>query len=145
MDAKTLIQKLNVPFANLPGKLDATSSEQFCAQFKELFSSSAARNARSVVYIWSTTVPIPRLRSQSNVVYIGKTLNTLFERHHKYASVEANGKELCNWQRYEHIIQNHGPITISYAVHANPANAEKDLLKLYFDEHLELPPLNRKY
>jgi hypothetical protein len=52
-----------------------------------------------------------------------------------------------NWSRYQYIIKEYGPITLGYAKYnilaATPKEAEKQLLEMYFAEHLEYPPLNR--
>ena len=139
MNHDELLTTLGVQVKVLPDVLNAKNQDDFEHQFKRIFTCPQARNERGVVYVWTTVKPIPRLKSESNIVYIGKTINTLFERHHRYASLEASGD---NWRRYKHIIDNYGPISVRYAVHASPDKAERNLLSRYFDEHLELPPLN---
>ena len=107
--------------------------------FRKIFSSPEAKASRGVVYVWSTESGIPRMKGNSNVVYIGKTKASLYERHHRYAEIE--GKDL-NWEKYKYIIETFGPIRVRFAVHEKPREAEKDCLKWYLKEHLELPPLN---
>lgn len=141
MNHVELLTTLGVQVRVLPKRLDAKNQADFERQFQTVFSCPQARDERGVVYVWTTVKPIPRLKSESNIVYIGRTINTLFERHHRYASLEASEG---NWRRYEHIIDNYGPISVWYAVHQDPVKAERDLLKRYFHEHLEMPPLNRR-
>ena len=144
MNHDELLSSLGMQAEVLPIELDARNQEDFKDQFQRAFSCSEARDERGVVYLWCTVKPIPRLKSRSNVVYIGKTSNTLFERHHEYASVEAAED---NWRRYEHIIVIYGAISVRYAICGTGDSAdvvESKLLRRYFDEHLEMPPLNRR-
>jgi len=144
MNHDKLLATLQLDVKEIPITLTATKQIDFLEQFRSAFSCPQARTDKGVVYVWSTKNQIPRLKSSSNVVYIGKTITSLFYRHHKYAATEAGGENDYNWRRYEYIIKDFGPISISYVVHPLPDKAERDLLKNYFDEHLEIPPLNRQ-
>lgn len=93
-----------------------------------------------MVYVWVTDKNIPRLRGESNILYFGKTDSTLYDRHYKYAKIEGNKH---NWHRYGHIINKFGPITVYFAKIPNPKGTETQLLKKYYDDHCEYPPLNR--
>jgi hypothetical protein len=139
MNTENLTQKYGMQFSTLTNHLDALTSDNFKEQFKRTFSEPDARNISNVVYVWSTKHPICRLRDKSNIIYIGKTTQSLFTRHHKYALIESQGG---NFDRYKHIITNFGAINIYYLKCDNPKEAETKLLRGYFDEHLELPPLN---
>ncbi len=145
MNHDELMANLDGEIKNLPGVLEGSNRDSFRIAFKNVFLSDEAHSAVGVVYVWATTKgAIPRLKSTSDVVYIGKTITSLFDRHYKYASTEAGGDDDYNWKRYEYIIKTYGPIAINYVVHPQPDKAERDLLKRYFNEHLEMPPLNRK-
>lgn len=135
-----LFGKLGLHYTQLDGEIDAKTSNDFKQQFRKMFSSDEARSPKGVVYIWSTRSYIPRLKGKSNVVYIGKTRSSLFERHHRYAKVEGEG---LNWERYRYIIEEFGPIRVGFAVCEKPDEKEKDLIRCYLMDHLELPPLNR--
>jgi hypothetical protein len=79
------------------------------------------------------------------VIYIGKTINSMRDRHYGWAKIESEGN---NWLRYNFIITNFGPITFMVTpcttFASNPAFAEIELFKGYFESHLEAPPLNRQ-
>ena len=139
MNELQLLDSLGVTYYNFDGKLDAEKSEDFIQQFKNICSCSKARDLHTIVYVWYTERSIPRMRGESNIVYIGQTERSFHDRHFRYAETEGTGG---NWSRYEHIIKNFGPIRISCAVVENPRDSEKTMLRLYFDEHLELPPVN---
>lgn len=140
MTETELFNTLGLHYHTLPGKLDARTAENFVKQFREMFSQPEAKRAVSVVYVWATQRGVDRLKGHSNVVYIGKTTQSLRQRHRRYAEIEgAPG----NWCRYGYIIEAFGRISVHYASHADPKEAERKLLKLYLGEHLEIPPLNR--
>lgn len=126
-------------FLKLDGEIDATTPTEFEDQFRAILRTPLSRNHRNIVYRWVAAQPIPRMRGASRVIYIGKTKNSLFERHHRYAKVEARGN---NWLRYEHIIKQYGAITFECAQCENPRLEEKKLLDDYFQDHLEVPPIN---
>ena len=123
----------------LSGSLSAKNQEEFVFRFKEICDGDLARRARSIVYIWFTVKPIPRLHGESAIVYIGKTNQCFHDRHYRYAKVEGSN---LNWKRYEHIIKEFGPIRIACRQVLDPREAEKALLRRYFESQLELPPLN---
>ncbi len=139
MNDSELLEKINCPIQCLDGEIKATTDEEFKSQFRSIFSSAKAKSERGVVYMWFTNEGIPRMSGESNIIYIGKTINTLYERLHRWADVEgSNG----NWKRYKYIMKKFGPIKVKFAKIANPREAEKNLLKIYFNEHLEYPPMN---
>jgi len=131
--------KSDLKFIKLDGEINASTSERFIEQFRELLNTKIGREHRSIVYKWCTQNHIPRTRGESPVIYIGMTINSMFDRHYKYAKIESSGN---NWKRYKYIIQNYGPITFECTKCDNPKEAEKRLLIEYFDNHLELPPVN---
>ncbi len=139
MNAKQLLTRLGQTCYDLDGEMCGEDEQEFIDSFKNLSSCSQARDLRGIVYVWYTTKPIPRLKGESNVVYIGKTKSTFRERHHRYAAVEGSG---YNWKRYSHIIKKFGDIRVACAKVENPRGSEIELLRQYKEEHLELPPIN---
>ncbi len=127
--------KNDLKFIKLDGEINARTSEQF----RGLLNTKIGREHRSIVYKWCTQNPIPRMCGESPIIYIGKTINSMFDRHHKYAEVESSGN---NWLRYEYIIQNYGPITVECAKCDSAKDTEKRLLMEYFKSHLKVPPVN---
>ncbi len=77
MDHDELLSILKEDKKVLPGVLEGSNREDFRRSFMSLFSCTEARNAKSVIYVWATVNPIPRLKSKSNVVYIGKTVTSV--------------------------------------------------------------------
>ena len=139
MNAIDILKKFS--FKQLEGQIDAQSNSEFERQFRELFSTPTAKSAANCVYVWYTQKPIHRLKDLSNIIYIGKTSQSLHARHARYAATEANDS---NFARYRHIISNFGPIEVYYCECDKPKDREKELLKMYIQNHLEIPPLNRQ-
>ena len=140
MNLDDLINKQGLFWEPLDGVLNAEESIDFIRQFKGIFSCQRARAIKEVVYVWVTEKRIPRLRGESNIIYFGQTIHTLYDRHYRYASTEGNP---YNWHRYEHIIKIFGPIKIYFAVTSNPKVKESELLEKYYEDHCEYPPVNR--
>ncbi len=141
MNAIDILKKFSLSIKQLEGQINAQSSSEFERQFRELFSTPTAKSAANCVYVWYTQKPIHRLKDLSNIIYIGETIQSLHDRHAGYAAVEANDS---NFARYHHIISNFGPIEVYYCECDKPKDRERELLKMYFENHLEIPPLNRK-
>ena len=140
MNAQALFNKFELQYSQLPGQLEGNSSEEFSQKWNAFFSQVEAENALGVIYIWTVDVPIPRLNGKSDILYIGKTIQSLGRRNIKYSQQESTG---LNWKRYEYIFHNISPIKVLFAKVSNPKNIETEFLKSYSDEHLELPPFNR--
>jgi hypothetical protein len=140
MNLDDLINRQGLSWEPLDGELNAKESQDFIRQFKDMFSCQRACVTKNVVYVWVTQKCIPRLCGKSNIIYFGKTVQTLHRRHYGYASTEGDP---YNWHRYEHIIKIFGPIKIYFAVTSNPKDKESELLKKYYEDHCEYPPANR--
>lgn len=139
MNCLDLLRILDKSVAELGSPIDASTREEFKRQFQDASSSPNARNLLGIVYVWSTRDPIPRMKGRSDVLYVGQTIQTFFDRHHRYAEVESSG---YNWKRYEHAIKLYGSISFRCVVVGNPRDEEKKLLRAYAEEHLEYPPIN---
>lgn len=120
-------------------EIDAKDSATFIEQFKAVCSCDVAVNNRSICYVWYAEKDICRLKGKSNIIYIGKTINTFQQRHYQYAKLEGSG---LNWEKYSHIIDTYGKIKMACCSVDDPRKLERDMLLRYVQEHLELPPLN---
>lgn len=114
------------------------------ATFKKVYGDKAAAEDISIIYIYRTVKPIPRLKGESDIVYIGQTKGTLKQRYFKYAGQLA--KSTANRLKFEHILKAYGPIRITVASYskfgATLEIAEGQLLWWYFQNHCEYPPVN---
>lgn len=144
MVAIDIYEMLN-KFEELPEKIyKCEAADAFQESWRRVFSSGRAKDKTEVVYIWRAANPIPRLKGASDIIYIGKTKNTIYSRHYGYAEKEANE---YNKARYDYILEHYGTISI-YVCHFSEFGkdltaAEQNLLDSYFNHHLEYPPLNR--
>ena len=120
-----------------------SSREEFKRSFEAVFGSKQARTAKNVTYFWYVENYIPRLKGESNILYIGKTKQTLYQRHFRYSETETNN---FNWSRYKHILEKYGDIYVCFH-HSDkdPRELEKLLLTKSFFDHCELPPINGSF
>jgi len=111
-------------------------------EFRQVFGSQEAKIAKNVLYVFVCEKKIPRVKSESDIVYIGQTKQTLYGRYMKYAEAFCNGE---NSPLYRYIIAHYGKITIDYK-HFGTAKslkqAETELLNDYYKLHKEYPPRN---
>jgi len=111
MSQTTLSQFINSS-STLPGSIQShISREHYMREFKQVFGSQEAKNASNVLYAFVCEKEIPRVKSKSNVVYIGKTKQTLSRRYLKYAETFCSP---YNWAFYSHVIAHYGPVRIAY-------------------------------
>ena len=124
----------------LPGRLqNHKCQESFLNEFKQIFDSQQAKNASNVLYVFVCEKKIPRVKSKSSVVYIGKTEQNLRSRWLKY------GERLCsdyNWPFFSYVIAHYGKIKIAFLPVQSLKQGETDLLKDYYKKHKEMPPKN---
>lgn len=109
-------------------------------QFKRQYVSSLeeTKGTNGVVYIFRSENVIPRLKGHSNVLYIGETKYDVWNRY----NVESDVNNY--WHVYQHIVQNYGQLFIDVYKSSDHKATEKRFLFQYFQEHKELPPINRK-
>lgn len=123
----------------LPHHIDKTD---YLQQFRQVFSSQEAKNAHNVLYIFVCEKKIPRVKSESSVVYIGKTEQTLCRRWLKYAKVFTSD---FNKAFFSYIVEHYGKIRIAYLpfdTKESLKQGERDLLKDYYELYKEFPPHN---
>ncbi len=140
MNLKSALQK----FQRLEPELSASGSkESYRDELKALFAIELARTVRNIIYVWQSKKEIPRVKGKNSILYIGKTSQSLTERYSRYINILSDGD---NWVRDSYIMKEYGPITVSICDYSKLAetlaDAEKNLIRLYFQEHLELPPQN---
>jgi len=142
MSRITLSQFINSS-STLPGSIRSHSSkEDFLREFTEVFGSQEAKKASNVLYAFVCEKEIPRVKSKSNVIYIGKTKQNLSSRYLMYTETFGSQE---NWDFYSHIIAYYGPIRIAYlSIETSKSlkEGETELLKDYFKLHREYPPKN---
>jgi len=114
------------------------------ATFKRVYGDKAASEEMGILYIYRTEKPIPRLKGESDIVYIGQTKGTLKQRYFVHSGKLANSR--ANRLKFEHILSQYGPIRITVAPFskfgASLEKAEGQLLWWYFQNHCEYPPVN---
>jgi hypothetical protein len=127
----------------LPGNIQSHKSKKdYLREFRQVFSSQEAKNASNVVYVFVCEKKIPRVKSESSVVYIGKTKQTLKQRWLRYAKVFTSDFNLAF---FSYILEHYGEIRIAYLpLDTKEAikQAETDLLKDYYKQYNEFPPHN---
>lgn len=127
-------------FQTLPTKVAHATSEAF----DKLFSSDSAREHTKVVYMWRTQTPIPRLKGESNILYIGQTKSSISERYANWGRDWLGTK--ANTLKFSHIVKTYGPIEIMVGDYSRIGptllRAEGQMMWWYFMNHCEYPPIN---
>lgn len=127
-------------FKPLPERIETLTEESF----RKAFLSETDEIKGGIVYIWRVDKMIPRLRGESDIVYIGQTKQTFKQRYKRYAKLMVTDK--LNILKYGYIINTYGPISISIAKFEDYGDtllaAEGRLLDCYFRNHFEYPPIN---
>lgn len=116
------------------------SSDDLEEGFRELFGSAKARKAKGVVYFFMSEKPIPRVRGESKILYIGKTKQSISARYLRYSNKLAQKR---SGAFYRHILNNYGGISLGYLEVDNPKETESMYFKKYCDTHLEYPPKSK--
>ncbi len=114
-------------------------SRDLTAEFKELFKSPEAK-VKSVVYFILSDKPIPRVKGESRILYIGQTVQSINKRYYRYSEHLASNS---TGEFYEYIIKNFGGITMGYINSDNPRKTEKEYFKKYFKTYLDYPPKSK--
>ena len=117
-----------------------TSIDNLASEFKELFGSEEAKKDSGIVYFFLSKNPIPRVRGESNILYIGKTNQSLNKRYFRYSDKLASNR---SGDFYKYIIEEFGGISIGYLSTDKPKALEAEYFKEYCDLHLEYPPKSK--
>lgn len=145
MLSKDDLYKLVDDFERLPGQIDELSK----SAFERVYGSEEAAKAKGIVYFLLSEKPVPRLRGESRILYIGQTKSSFKSRYFRYANLHATSD--ANSLKYAEIIKNYGPIEIAFCGYekfgstktGNPLlQAEGQFLWWYFQNHCEYPPIN---
>ena len=129
--------------STLPGSIQSHKSiTDYQRQFQELFDCPEARKASNVLYAFVCEKKIPRVKSDSTVIKIGQTKQSLRTRYLKYAETFCSD---YNWSFYRYVIAHYGAVRIAYLPIGSTyslKDAETELLKDYYKLHKEVPPTN---
>jgi hypothetical protein len=117
-----------------------TSSENLIEEFKELFSSDEAKQDKGIVYFFKSQKAIPRVKGESDILYIGKTKQTLNSRYLTHATKLATNR---SGNFYKYIIENFGGISLGYIRTDTPKITESLYFKEYCNNFLEYPPKSK--
>jgi len=127
----------------LPNSIQSHKSKKdYLREFRQVFSSQEAKDASNVLYAFVCEKKIPRVKSESAVIYIGQTKQNLSGRYMKYAEAFCSGE---NSPLYRYIIAHYGCIKIAYLPFDTAKSlkqAESELLNDYYKLHKEYPPRN---
>lgn len=117
-------------------KVESKEKEQFIVQYRSAIGET--KGISGVVYILKTEKPIPRIKGESEILYIGETKHDVWSRY----SAEEDANEF--WSVYSHSLDNYGAIFMDVYQTSDNKATEKVFLRQYYQMHLELPPINRK-
>ena len=134
-----LFRVVGLSAVKLDGEIAAGRTDEIEKQLRAVLAAPGARECVGIVYAWVSAHPAPRLRSESDVLYVGKTTGSIWTRYRSKLKAE-----LAAWSviRYHYILERHGPMRIFVARHENPIEAERCMLTAYYRDHLEAPPFN---
>jgi len=95
------------------------------------------------VYIIRTDKSFGRLKGSSDILYIGKTNAKGGFKTRMKQYFNPGPSQLTNIRIKNFLSNNRVFMEISFLKNNDPESLERDLLKKYVEEHLELPPFNR--
>lgn len=105
-------------------------------EYRALCNTPNGKNLRGITYIFKSKNKINRMRGESNIIYIGQTSRTLWERY----SIK---DEINRYSRlYSYILEELGGFTVDIIKTTDPVRLESLLLWQYEQIYLELPPMN---
>lgn len=123
-------------------KILATNVEDFEKQLKSILKSNS--KDEGIIYIWKTEKKIPRVCGESDILYIGKTTQSLNGRYNNAKLLKIEKDYFKNV--YKHVIERYGAISIEVEKFEDMTkldNEEFTKLNNYYKTHKELPPINR--
>lgn len=123
--------------------------EEFFCEWKNWEEFENQFDGKNGVYAFRLKYKFERLQGASNVLYIGMCDQNpkrnkrpgLWHRLNNYRQNLRGGPERL--KRVENLVGGRTEIEYSYVVCDFPREKEKSLLSGYYQQHLELPPLNR--
>lgn len=120
--------------------IEVSVPESLVSGLKRIFGSKEAGDAKSVVYFFLSKRPVPRIKGESRIIYIGQTAGTLKQRW--LPKIEKLNSER-NRAFYEHIIRSYGGLQVGYIHSVDPKTDERAAFKKYMESHLEFPPKSK--
>lgn len=127
-------------FERLPGQIDELSG----SSFEKVYGSAEASKAKGIIYFFISSEPVPRLRGESRILYVGQTKTSFKSRYFRYANLHATSN--ANSLKFGEIIKSYGPIEIAFCDYrkfgSTLLEAEGQFLWWYFQNHCEYPPIN---
>ena len=127
-------------FERLPGQIDELSR----SSFEKVYGSAEASKAKGIIYFFISSKPVPRLRGESRILYVGQTTSSFKSRYFRYANLHATSN--ANSLKFHEIIESYGPIEIAFCDYrkfgSTLLEAEGQFLWWYFQNHCEYPPIN---
>lgn len=140
IDHTNFYQALDFYFSEFAGKITSATEESF----KSVYGSECAKKSKNIIYLFRSEKCVPRLKGESNIVYVGQTKNSFSQRYTPSAKIHST--TVANKIKYSHIIENYGPISISTCDFSkfgkSLLSAEGQILWWYFQNHCEYPPMN---
>ncbi|MBC99335.1 MAG: hypothetical protein CME63_16450 [Halobacteriovoraceae bacterium] len=122
--------------------LQLSDLEDFETAYFRLINEESALKSKNIIYLFKTLKEVPRMRGESDIVYIGKTKTSFRNR---YWPIRKN--EIKDFgDRYKYLIEKFEGLYIVF-IEANDLNVnflESVYLYEYLKKHLEYPPLNMK-
>ncbi|WP_419812090.1 hypothetical protein [Bacterioplanoides sp.] len=117
-----------------------TDSENLENEFKELFGSDEAKKAKKVVYFFRSLHPVARFKGESDILYIGKTEQSMKTRYFRYAKHLSNK---ANGSFYKYVIENYGGLRVGYIFSDDPKSLEREAFDSYRATYMENPPKSK--
>lgn len=108
--------------------------------FERVFTCSEARSAKGIVYFFLSARPVPRVRSESRVLYIGKSNQSLSSRYGRYSKRLASG---ASGAFYSYVVDRFGPLSFAYISSSDPKADEAIYFRKYRQIHMEFPPKSK--
>ena len=122
-------------------RINATTKEEFAEQFRNYLNQDKSRSLCNIVYKWKVENDIPRMKGESNILYIGQTKRSLYDRYSDKGSFNI---ELTYFEQfYKYAIQEYGSLFIEILAVDDVKLEEYRELDHYRSMHCEYPPLNR--
>jgi hypothetical protein len=119
----------------------ASNRDEFEEKLRNYLQRDEFKSIKGIVYFWRVDKKIKRIKGESNILYIGKTTQTLRQRYLNRKSLEIELK--CFDRFYKYVMKEYGSITIEIKSCVDTKHEELVEINKYSESHLEYPPLNR--
>ena len=124
-------------------KITAKTSEEFEAQLEQFLKLPECASTKGIIYFLRVEKPIPRKVGDSDILYIGKSINSLNDRYMKSGAFNI---EMGYFEKYyKKAIEKYGGMYFEVKKSDNPKSSEDEQLEIFRNKHGELPPINCDY